>query len=68
VRLFADALIDRFTGLPPWLLGPDGRGFVIDETRAQPGRVAPETMSLYGGPVFDRIEAIGPVRELDDSV
>ncbi len=33
VRLFVDALIDRFTGLPPWLLGPDGRGFMIDETR-----------------------------------
>ncbi|MEO8905245.1 MAG: LysR family transcriptional regulator [Polyangiaceae bacterium] len=33
VRLFVDALIDRFTGLPPWLLGPDGRAIVIEETR-----------------------------------
>jgi DNA-binding transcriptional LysR family regulator len=66
VRLFADALIDRFTGLPPWLLGPDGRGFMIDETRVQPDSVPPPTLGRYGGPVFDRIEAIGPVRELDN--
>ncbi|HEX3851361.1 MAG TPA: LysR family transcriptional regulator [Polyangiaceae bacterium] len=30
VRLFVDALVERFTALPPWLLGPDGRGLVID--------------------------------------
>ncbi len=66
VRLFVDALVDRFTGLPPWLLGPDGRGFVIDETLALPDSVHPELMSMIGRPVFDRIEAIGPVRELDE--
>jgi len=66
VRLFVDALIERFTGLPPWLLGPDGRGFVIDETQVQRDSVPPDTLSRFGGPVFDRIEAIGPVREPDD--
>jgi LysR substrate binding domain len=65
VRLFVDALIDRFTGLPPWLLGPDGRGFVIDESRAQPDSDPPDTLGRYGGTVFDRMEAIGPVREHD---
>jgi len=33
VRLFVDALIERFTSLPPWLLGKDGRAFVIDGAR-----------------------------------
>ncbi len=66
VRLFVDALIDRFTGLPPWLLGPDGRGFVIDESRVTADSVPPETISLLGRPIFDRIESIGPVRERDD--
>jgi DNA-binding transcriptional LysR family regulator len=31
VRLFVDALIERFTSLPPWLVAPDGRGLVLDE-------------------------------------
>jgi DNA-binding transcriptional LysR family regulator len=66
VRLFVDALIDRFTDLPPWLLGPDGRNFVIDETRVHADSVPPETVQLWARPVFDKIEAIGPVRELED--
>jgi len=60
VRLFVDALIDRFTHLPPWLLGPDGRAFVIAETESISPESSPETHSLYGKPVFDTMPAIGP--------
>jgi DNA-binding transcriptional LysR family regulator len=67
VRLFVDELIDRFTSLPPWLLGPDGRGFVIDETKVSPDSDRTQTLARYGAPVFDRIEAIGVVRELAGS-
>ncbi len=67
VRLFVDALIDRFTGLPPWLLGPDGRGFVIDDSLVASDSVPPGALGIYGRPVFDRIEAIGPVREFEES-
>ena len=63
VRLFVDALIDRFTGLPPWLLGPDGRAFVIDETSPLSERNHDDVQALYGRPVFDSITPIGPVRE-----
>ena len=56
VRLFVDALIDRFTGLPPWLLGPDGRAFVIDETRATMDGVPDSGASRAGRPIFDNIE------------
>ena len=65
VRLFVDALVDRFTRLPPWQLGPDGRAFVIDES--QP--VSPESSQdaqLYGRPVFDTLGAIGPIREFGE--
>lgn len=54
VRLFLDTLIDRFTRLPPWLLGPDGRAFVIDKTRVLPDPGG-EELSSFGRPVFDRI-------------
>jgi DNA-binding transcriptional LysR family regulator len=37
VRLFIDALIERFTALPPTLLGSDGRALVLD------GRLPPST-------------------------
>ena len=63
VRLFVDALVERFTGLPPWLLGPDGRAFVIDETQPLPSGVADDVAPLYGRPVFDSIAPIGPLRE-----
>ena len=53
VRLFVDALIERFTALPPWLLGSDGRAFVIDETRAHR-----TTAKLDGRPVFDTVGAL----------
>jgi len=66
VRLFVDALIDRFTRLPPWLLGPDGRAFVIDETQATSPESVEEARGIYGRPVFDAIEAIGPIREFGD--
>ena len=67
VRLFVDALIDRFTRLPPWLLGPDGRAFVIDDSQASPGGISGEALDSYLRPVFDSIEAIGPVREPAES-
>lgn len=63
VRLFVDELIDRFTSLPPWLLGPDGRGFVIDETRVPSHGDRTQTLGPYGAPVFDRIEAVARLRE-----
>jgi len=66
VRLFVDALVDRFTRLPPWLLGPDGRAFVIDETQPSSAENSDETRALYGRPVFDTLEAIGPVRDFRD--
>ncbi|HET7538787.1 MAG TPA: LysR family transcriptional regulator [Polyangiaceae bacterium] len=62
VRLFVDALIDRFTRLPPWLLGPDGRAFVYAETHGP----ASEVQSIYGKPMFDTHAAIGPIRRLGD--
>jgi DNA-binding transcriptional LysR family regulator len=63
-RLFVDALIDRFTRLPPWLLGSDGRAFVIDETRAGAAGIVEHSLGPYGRPAFDTLSAIGPVREL----
>jgi len=66
VRLFVDALIDRFTGLPPWLLGPDGRAFVIDETQTAP-ESSPDSTQLDVRPVFDTLDSIGPFREFSGS-
>ena len=67
VRLFVDALVDRFTRLPPWLLGSDGRAFVIDPTSQTSIEEAEESVRVFGRPVFDTIEAIGPIRELEDA-
>jgi hypothetical protein len=66
VRLFVDALIERFTHLPPWLLGPDGRAFVIAESEPLPPESSPESHSLYGRRVFDTLEAIGPSRDFGE--
>ncbi len=66
VRLFVDALIDRFTRLPPWLLGPDGRAFVIDESQADAPESSQEERTYYARPVFDTLGAIGPIREFGD--
>jgi len=66
VRLFVDALIDRFTHLPPWLLGPDGRAFVIDQSKTSALESVQKSHTLLGPPVFDTLEAIGPVRDLSD--
>jgi hypothetical protein len=66
VRLFVDALVDRFTRLPPWLLGPDGRALVIDQSRAPSTGLSDDALH-YARTVFDSIEAIGPVRERTDS-
>lgn len=66
VRLFVDALIDRFTRLPPWLLGPDGRAFVMAEPESISPESGPESHSLYGPPVFDVLSALGPVRNEAD--
>jgi hypothetical protein len=66
VRLFVDALVDRFTRLPPWLLGPDGRAFVIDESQAAPDS-SPDSAMLDSRPVFDTLETIGPFREFSGS-
>ncbi|HEX3773817.1 MAG TPA: LysR family transcriptional regulator [Polyangiaceae bacterium] len=57
VRLFVDALIDRFTALPPWLLGKDGRAFVIDETRLLEGQ---SDLPFDGRPVYGSIRALAP--------
>ncbi len=46
VRLFVDALIDRFTSLPPWVLGPDGRALVMDLSRATPDSSYPSAGRL----------------------
>ena len=54
VRLFIDALIERFTNLPPWVLGPDGREFIIDETRREPG-LGSQDLGPYGRRVFDAL-------------
>jgi len=69
VRLFVDALIDRFTHLPPWLLGPDGRAFVIPESEppSQASESSPDPASIYGRPVFDMLAAIGPSRKFGES-
>jgi len=66
VRLFVDALIDRFTHLPPWLLGPDGRAFVIADSEPPAQEQAPESPLFYGRPVFDTLDAIGPIRKFSD--
>ena len=66
VRLFVDALIDRFTRLPPWLLGPDGRAFVIAEQPGPDPESTPESHSIYGQPAFDTMASVGPVRRLGD--
>ena len=59
VRLFVDALIERFTALPPWLLGKDGRAFVIDDARIQ-SEPPPATghVPLDERPVFDSVHAL----------
>jgi DNA-binding transcriptional LysR family regulator len=69
VRLFVDALIDRFTHLPPWLLGPDGRAFVIAERESESPDSAPpsDPHSFYGAPVFDTLSAMGPSRKFGES-
>lgn len=67
VRLFVEALVDRFTRLPPWLLGPDGRAFVLDETQEVSGDVGDQARQALSRPVFDRLDPIGPVRALRDS-
>ena len=66
VRLFVDALVDRFTRLPPWLLGPDGRAFVIDGSQPGSMEITPESHPYLGRPVFDTLGAIGPTREFGD--
>jgi len=66
VRLFIDALIDRFTRLPPWLLGPDGRAFVIDQGEAESVESTGESRSFYGRPLFDSLASIGPNREFGE--
>jgi DNA-binding transcriptional LysR family regulator len=60
VRLFVDALIERFTALPPWLLGSDGRGFVIDEARALSEGLPDSSRLLDGRPVFDSVGTLTP--------
>lgn len=66
VRLFVDALVDRFTHLPPWLLGPDGRGFVIDE-HGLGSKLSDDAALPFGRPPFDAFEAMGPARDLGDT-
>jgi DNA-binding transcriptional LysR family regulator len=66
VRLFVDALIDRFTGLPPWLIGSDGRGIVIDETHT-PVEGTPDSTPPFGGrPIFEPLESLRRPRELSE--
>jgi DNA-binding transcriptional LysR family regulator len=67
VRLFVDSLIERFTALPPWLLGPDGRAFVIDEARAKSAGL-PDTAGIVFDrrPVFDTVGAFAQIRTLPD--
>jgi hypothetical protein len=68
VRLFVDALIDRFTHLPPWLLGPDGRAFVIPESEPPlPSNESKPEPAIYGRPVFDTLAAIGPSRKFGET-
>jgi len=67
VRLFVDALIDRFTHLPPWLLGPDGRAFVLAERDSVPPPSSEAPASLDARPVFDALSAIGPSQEFRQS-
>src|SRR5450432_239803 len=66
VRLFVDALIERFTALPPWLLGSDGRAFVIDEARALSEGLPDSGRLLDGRPVFDTVAALTPPRDMVD--
>ncbi|HYP74854.1 MAG TPA: substrate binding domain-containing protein [Polyangiaceae bacterium] len=63
VRLFVDALIERFDRLPPWLLGSDGRAFVIDES--EPSERSPVAQSYFGKPVFDAVSALDPSRNFE---
>ena len=58
VRLFIDALIDSFTALPPWLLGPDGRVFVVDETRVHSEDLPESSPFIDGRPVFDTVRPL----------
>jgi DNA-binding transcriptional LysR family regulator len=55
VRLFVDALIERFTSLPPWLLGSDGRAFVLGETGALSDRQPDSHPFFDGRPIFDTV-------------
>ncbi|HEY5372574.1 MAG TPA: LysR substrate-binding domain-containing protein, partial [Polyangiaceae bacterium] len=47
VRLFVDALVERFTTLPPWLLGSDGRRFVIDPSTVGAGTGVTDVPTLH---------------------
>jgi len=47
VRLFVDALVERFTSLPPQLLGPDGRGFVLDRSAVGTGAGVTHVPALH---------------------
>ena len=58
VRLFVDALIDSFTALPPWLLGPDGRVFIVDETRVLDEDLPDSSPLIDGRPVFDTVRPL----------
>jgi DNA-binding transcriptional LysR family regulator len=66
VRLFVDALVERFTQLPPWQLGPDGRAFVIGQSGAESPDGSQASRAYYARPVFDTLDAIGPTREFGD--
>ena len=66
VRLFIDALIDRFTRLPPWLLGPDGRAFVLDQSKSESQEIPETSQSLYGRPMFDPVPATTRSHEFGD--
>ena len=60
VRLFVDALIERFTNLPPWVLGPDGRAFIVDETRREAGDSTAQDLGPYGQRLFDSLGSSPP--------
>jgi hypothetical protein len=58
VRLFIDALIESFTALPPWLLGPDGRVFIVDEARVLSEGLPDSSPHIDGRPVFDTVRPL----------
>lgn len=63
VRLFIDALIERFTTLPPWLLGKDGRAFVVDEAHVRSDG-SPESRKLFE--VHRPLDGIGSLSALGE--